>query len=188
VSDYSCAIGQALQLSQPMLEQIRIGALLHDIGKIGVPDSVLQKPGKLTAEEFALIQQHPGIGRRILEGVHGFEAFLPIVELHHENWDGTGYPHGLRGEAVPLDARIVHIADAYDAMTSDRPYRPGMRREEALQILERFAGSQFDPAIVAVFLTLDPGRGAGSVTDTVSIGNLAAAVAPMPAPVEEPRA
>jgi HD-GYP domain-containing protein (c-di-GMP phosphodiesterase class II) len=131
-----------------------VGALLHDIGKIGILDQVLQKPGKLTSAEFALIQQHPSIGRRILEGIHGFERYLPIVELHHENWDGSGYPHGLHGAQTPLAARIVHVVDAYDAMTSDRPYRPGMRPAEALAILRKFAGTQFDAEAMQAFATL----------------------------------
>jgi HD-GYP domain-containing protein (c-di-GMP phosphodiesterase class II) len=135
-------------------ETIRIGALLHDVGKIGIADSVLQKAGRLTNDEFRLIQQHPTIGRRILEGVHGFEAFLPVVELHHENWDGSGYLLGLRGEATPLCARIVHVADVYDAITSDRPYRRGMSCEEALRMMEECAGTQFDPAIIEVFKKL----------------------------------
>ncbi|HEY1239626.1 MAG TPA: HD domain-containing phosphohydrolase [Bryobacteraceae bacterium] len=151
VSDYSCAIASAIGLSGESVEDIRIGALLHDIGKIGIADSALQKPGKLSRDEWALIQQHPTIGRRILEGVGGFQPYLPTVELHHENWNGTGYPFGLRGEAVPLAARIVHVADAYDAMTSSRPYRRAMNREEALRILTENAGTQFDPAIVPVF-------------------------------------
>ncbi len=154
VSDYSCAIARALGLADDTVEEVRIGALLHDIGKIGIADSVLQKSGKLTGEEWALIQQHPTIGRRILESVSGFHVYLPTVELHHENWNGTGYPFGLQGEAVPLAARIVHVADAYDAMTSSRPYRSAMNREDALRILQQNAGTQFDPAIVPVFAGL----------------------------------
>jgi HD-GYP domain-containing protein (c-di-GMP phosphodiesterase class II) len=154
VSEFSCAIAIAMNISGQELEEIRIGALLHDIGKIGIADSVLQKPGRLTNEEFALIQQHPTIGRRILEGVHGFEAYLPVVELHHENWDGSGYPLGQRGEATPLSARIVHVADVYDAITSDRPYRLGMSHGDAIRIIEECAGSQFDPAVIEAFKQL----------------------------------
>jgi HD-GYP domain-containing protein (c-di-GMP phosphodiesterase class II) len=154
VSEFSCAIATAMDISGEDWETIRIGALLHDVGKIGIADSVLQKAGRLTNDEFRLIQQHPTIGRRILEGVHGFEAFLPVVELHHENWDGSGYPLGLRGEATPLCARIVHVADVYDAITSDRPYRRGMSCEEALRMMEECAGTQFDPAIIEVFKKL----------------------------------
>lgn len=154
VSEFSCAIARAMNLAGESVEEIRIGALLHDIGKIGIADAVLQKNGKLSPEEWSLIQQHPSIGRRILEGVGGFQIYLPTVELHHENWNGTGYPHGLRGEAVPLPARIVHVADAYDAMTSSRPYRRAMSPEEALRILRQNAGTQFDPNIVPVFVAL----------------------------------
>lgn len=154
VSEYSCAIARTLGLPEQSVDEIRIGAILHDIGKIGIADLVLQKSGKLSPEEWALIQQHPTIGRRILEGVGGFQIYLPTVELHHENWDGTGYPFGLRGESVPLPARIVHIADAYDAMTSSRPYRHAMSRGDALGILHQNAGTQFDPAVVPVFVDL----------------------------------
>jgi HD-GYP domain-containing protein (c-di-GMP phosphodiesterase class II) len=154
VSDISCAIGRALELSAADLERIRIGALLHDIGKIGISDSVLQKPGRLTDEEFAIVKQHPVIGRRILEGVQGFASFLPAVELHHENWDGSGYPKGESGEKTPIDARIIHVADAYDAMTTDRSYRRGMAHERAVEILVENAGKQFDPRIVDVFTRL----------------------------------
>ncbi|MEX2260420.1 MAG: HD-GYP domain-containing protein [Bryobacteraceae bacterium] len=156
VSELSCAIAEAMQFAETEVEEIRMGALLHDIGKIGIADDVLQKPGKLTSEEFALVQQHPTIGRKILEGVHGFHACLPIVELHHENWDGSGYPWGLPGEATPRAARIVHVADAYDAMTSDRPYRRGMSHEEAVRALKQCAGTQLDPAIVPVLARLTP--------------------------------
>jgi HD-GYP domain-containing protein (c-di-GMP phosphodiesterase class II) len=154
VSELSCATAMALGVTGEQLDEIRIGALLHDIGKIGISDTVLQKPGKLTLEEFAIIKQHPVIGRRILEGVQGFAPYLEAVELHHENWDGTGYPRGQSGEATPLAARIIHVSDAYDAMTTDRPYRLGMSHSEAISILREFAGRQFDPRVVDVFTSL----------------------------------
>jgi HD-GYP domain-containing protein (c-di-GMP phosphodiesterase class II) len=154
VSELSCATAESLQLRPEDVERIRIGALLHDIGKIGVSDGVLQKPGRLTEEEFALVKQHPVIGRRILEGVHGFAPYLIAVELHHENWDGTGYPKGLSGEEIPIDARIIHVADAYDAMTTDRSYRRCMTHEKAMSILVEYAGIQFDPMLVEVFTNL----------------------------------
>ncbi len=157
VSQLSCAIASALELSADDVERIRIGALLHDVGKIGIADTVLQKPGKLTAEEFALVKQHPVIGRRILEGVQGFAPFLPAVELHHENWDGTGYPKGQVAEETPIDARIIHVSDAYDAMTTDRSYRRGMTHEKAIAEIIENSGIQFDPHIVDVFVNL-PGE------------------------------
>ncbi len=154
VSEYACAIAGAMGLSHAELSEIRIGALLHDIGKIGISDAILLKPAKLTEEENALIQQHPTIGRRILEGVNAFQPYLAVVELHHENWDGTGYPHGLRGGEAPLTARIVKIADAYDAMTSDRPYRKGVSHERALSVFEQISGNQLDPLVVEAFRNL----------------------------------
>jgi HD-GYP domain-containing protein (c-di-GMP phosphodiesterase class II) len=154
VCEFSCAIARRMEFDPDELDRLRIGALLHDIGKIGIPDAILRKPGRLTDEEFDLIKKHPEIGRRILEGVNGFAPYLGIVELHHENWDGSGYPHGLRGGEVPLSARIVHVADAYDAMTSDRPYRPGMHCDVAIRILKEHAGGQFDPDVVEVFAML----------------------------------
>jgi putative nucleotidyltransferase with HDIG domain len=154
VSEFSCAAASALGLTDQDVERIRIGALLHDIGKIGVADSVLQKAGRLTEEEFALVKQHPVIGRRILEGVQGFSEFLAAVELHHENWDGTGYPKRQSGEETPIDARIIHVADAYDAMTTDRSYRRGMTHDKAISVLLENAGTQFDPHVVEVFVKL----------------------------------
>jgi putative nucleotidyltransferase with HDIG domain len=154
VSELSCAVASALEMAGQDVERIRIGALLHDIGKIGVADSVLQKPGRLTAEEFAQVKQHPVIGCRILEGVGGLADFLPAVELHHENWDGTGYPKGQRGSETPIDARIIHVADAYDAMTTNRSYRSGMTHEVAISELMKYSGIQFDPEIVAAFVNL----------------------------------
>jgi HD-GYP domain-containing protein (c-di-GMP phosphodiesterase class II) len=155
VSEYSCGIAEALGITGGELDVIRIGALLHDIGKIGVSDSILRKPSKLTSEEMAQVQQHPSIGRRILEGVRGFQQYLPIVELHHENWDGTGYPLHLADVKVPLCARITHVADAYDAMTSARSYRSALGHEAAIRELKRCAGTQFDPEIVAALLRAD---------------------------------
>jgi putative nucleotidyltransferase with HDIG domain len=154
VSQLSCAVASALHLPAADIERIRIGALLHDIGKIGIADSVLQKPGRLTEEEFEIVRQHPVIGRRILEGVQGFAEFLGAVELHHENWDGSGYPRRQKALETPIDARIIHVADAYDAMTTDRAYRRGMTHEKAISILNEYAGRQFDPDIVVVFTSL----------------------------------
>jgi len=154
VSQLSCATAAAMGLDPEHVERIRTGALLHDIGKIGIADSVLQKPGRLTAEEFAIVKEHPVIGRRILEGVRGLAPYLDAVELHHENWDGTGYPKGQSGEETPVDARIIHVSDAYDAMTSNRSYRRGMTHEEAIDELLRYAGTQFDPRVVELFVNL----------------------------------
>jgi putative nucleotidyltransferase with HDIG domain len=196
VSEYSCAIARAMNVEQAEHELIRVGALLHDIGKIGISDAVLQKQERLTPDEEALIRQHPVIGRKILECVQGFEAYLPVVELHHENWDGLGYPHGLKAEETPRTARIVKVADAYDAMTSDRPYRRGMRHEQAVGILEKHAGTQFDVAAVQAFVTLGDiakrdATGEEPVRD--SLHHLAAAMrlgtgSSAQAPVEETRA
>jgi len=169
VSQYACAIGRVMGLGRDQLNEIRVGALLHDVGKIGVRDNVLLKEGKLTPEETALIQQHPSIGRRILEGVNGLQPYLSVVELHHENWDGSGYPHGLRGEETPITARIVKIADAYDAMTSDRPYRQGMSHEKALSVFEQISGSQLDPSVLEAFRRLQLIELQANVSETKSV-------------------
>jgi putative nucleotidyltransferase with HDIG domain len=155
VTEYSCVIAEEMKITGTDLEVIRVGALLHDIGKIGVMDSVLRKPTKLSSDEMAMVQQHPSIGRRILEGVRGFQSYLPIVELHHENWDGTGYPLHLSDVKVPLCARIVHVADAYDAMTSARPYRLALSHDTAMRELKRYAGIQFDPEVVRALVNAD---------------------------------
>jgi HD-GYP domain-containing protein (c-di-GMP phosphodiesterase class II) len=177
VSEYSCAIAKAMNIPEQDLETISVGALLHDLGKIGISDLVLQKPGRLTPEENELIRQHPIIGRRILENVQGLESYLGIVELHHENWDGTGYPHGLRGEQTPLLARIVKVADAYDAMTSDRPYRSGKSHAEALTVLRSVCGSEMDPSVVEAFTLLGDQRKQQAVLPgTSSLRSLAKAM------------
>jgi putative nucleotidyltransferase with HDIG domain len=148
VSAVSVAVGRQMDLPADQLEILRLGALLHDIGKIGISDNVLRKPGPLTTEEYAVIEQHPGVGARILRSVHFLAPHLPIVELHHEQPDGRGYPHRLRGDEIPLLARIVHVADAFDAMTSARAYRPARGKADALRELWRYAGSQFDVEVV----------------------------------------
>ena len=177
VSEYSCAIANAMNLGADDLEIIRVGALLHDLGKIGISDLVLQKPGRLTPEETELIQQHPVIGKRILENVQGLEAYLGIVELHHENLNGTGYPHGLSGEETPLHARIVKVADAYDAMTSDRPYRRGKSHADAIAILRSVSGSEMDPLVVEAFALLgDQRKQQAAFTASQSLHSLSEAV------------
>ncbi len=148
VSALSLAIGRCLWLDESQLEVLRLGALLHDIGKIGISDHVLMKPGPLTAQEYEIIKQHPGVGARILRSVPFLEPHIPIVELHHERPDGKGYPHGLRGTEIPLVASIVHVADAFDAMTSARAYRPARAASEGLRELWRCAGAQFDAEVV----------------------------------------
>ncbi len=154
VSLLSVGMARRLALSASDIEILRVGALLHDIGKIGVPDAVLQKPGSLTDEEFAIIKTHPTLGARILRTISFLANHVPIVELHHERPDGRGYPHGLSGTEIPVFASIVHVADAYDAMTTDRAYRDARSASEAVAELWRCAGSDFDVdavrALVAV--------------------------------------
>jgi putative nucleotidyltransferase with HDIG domain len=157
VSVLSVAIGRTLGLPADDLEIIRLGALLHDIGKIGVPDAVLLKPGSLSNAEFDIIKQHPVAGARILRSVPFLVPHIPIVELHHERPDGLGYPHGLRGDDIPMAARIVHVADAYDAITTKRAYRGARSSGEALRELWRFAGTQFHAEVVGALATAIPG-------------------------------
>ena len=148
VSVLSVAIGRELSLPPDDLEVLRLGALLHDIGKIGVPDQVLRKPGALTASEYDVIKEHPALGARILRSVPFLSRHIPIVELHHERPDGRGYPYGLRDDDIPLAARIVHVADAFDAMTSARAYRSARPSGEALRELWRCAGTDFHADVV----------------------------------------
>lgn len=154
VAAYSHALARAMGLSEEDAETVRVAAQLHDIGKIGIPDVVLQKPGLLTPEEYGLIRLHPQIGRKILEKVGRFETLLAVVELHHENHDGTGYPFGLAGHEVPVAARIVHVADSFDAMTTTRSYRSALPLRAAIHEIERNAGRMFDPAAAKAFLKL----------------------------------
>jgi hypothetical protein len=148
--------------SMSLEEAVDIGwsAMLHDVGKLHIPDSILRKPGPLDAGEWAVMRQHPIYGERILEHGKGFETARVIARWHHENIDGSGYPDGLKGERIPFPARVVRVADAFDAITSHRPYKPARSVEWAMAELERCAGTQFDPELVALFLELlqkDPG-------------------------------
>lgn len=148
-------IGKRMELSEDQLRHLNWGTLLHDIGKLAVPDHILLKPGKLSPEEFELIKRHPAIGYQILSGADYLKVTAEIALYHQEKYDGSGYPYGLQGEEIPLLARICTIADAFQAMIADRPYRKGRSLEEAVEEVKRCSGTHFDPAIVAVFLTLD---------------------------------
>ncbi len=152
VMEFSLLIARELGMNEKALRTIGTAALLHDVGKIGVPDAILRKPGKLTEEEFAAIKQHPTMGTALVSMVTGLEDTLDAVRHHHERWDGDGYPFGLRGNETPLTARLMAVADAYSAMTTDRPYRKGMEPGQALSILEAGAGTQWDPGCVAAFM------------------------------------
>ena len=146
------SISSKLNMGKDAVNKMKIAGLIHDIGKIGVDERILNKPGSLTAEERGFIERHPEIGWRLLSSTDEFSELAKYVLSHHENWDGTGYPNGLKGETIPLEARIISVADTYDAMTSERSYRKKMSREEAVKELKRCSGTQFDPMIVDVFL------------------------------------
>jgi putative nucleotidyltransferase with HDIG domain len=146
-------VGARLGLPEPELRTVRYAALLHDVGKIGIPGEILSKPGKLTEEEFEQIKQHTVIGARMLEPIPFFEQVHPLVRSAHERWDGRGYPDGLAASEIPLGARIICACDAFHAMTSDRPYRDAMPAVEAIAELRRHAGRQFDPAVVDALVT-----------------------------------
>ncbi|MET0648670.1 MAG: HD domain-containing phosphohydrolase [Pyrinomonadaceae bacterium] len=155
VSGYAAAIGRRMRLSTPLLEQLSLAALLHDVGKISTPDSVLLKPAALTEEERGVVRLHSERGARLLAAVPEMEEVAAAVRHHHENYDGTGYPQGLAGERIPLVSRIIHVADAYDALTSPRPFRDALDHERAVRVLNEGAGSQFDPEVVEAFCGLD---------------------------------
>jgi putative nucleotidyltransferase with HDIG domain len=154
VTSYSLLLAEHLQLSSDDLELLRIGTPLHDIGKIGIDDAILKKPDRLTPDEFEVMKQHTVKGAEILETVSDLHAVIPIARSHHERWDGRGYPDGLKGDQTPLLARIVAVADAFDAMTSDRPYRIGMQPEVAFAEMEKNSGRQFDPELAHGFLAI----------------------------------
>ena len=154
VSEFSVLIGQKLKLNDEDIRKLRIGGLFHDIGKIGVPDSILQKNDKLTDDEYSEIKNHPTIGAHILSTASIFQDILPIVKHHHERYDGKGYPSQLKGEETPYLARITAVADAFDAMTSKRVYRDSLSIDTVISELEKNKGTQFDPNLADVFLDI----------------------------------
>jgi putative two-component system response regulator len=156
VVSFSLRLGRELDLNEEQLRALEFGALLHDIGKIGIPDRILRKPAALTDEEWTTMRQHPTLGGQILRGIKFLEGAARVVGQHHERWDGTGYPAGLRGTDIDLNARIFAVADAFDAMVSTRVYRSGKPYEAAAAELERHAGAQFDPDVVEAFLRIPP--------------------------------
>ena len=154
VLELSMRIADPLGLSPQERQILHRGALLHDIGKVGIPNRVLDKPSRLSSEEFDLIKLHPGIGARILEPIKAYEEVIPLVHQHHERFDGTGYPLGLSGETIHLGARILTVADVFDAMLSNRPYRIGLALDDVVNTIKQGEGKQFDPAVVKAFLSV----------------------------------
>ena len=160
VSRYSAALARAINLPEAEIERIKLGALLHDVGKIGIPETVLKKEGPLSDEEWKIMKQHPSIGaEKVLMPNASLRDLIPIVKYHHERIDGKGYPEGLKNGDIPLAAKIVAIADTYHALTSDRPYRKGMNIEKAISILEEGAGTQWDADLVRTFINIAPSLG-----------------------------
>jgi|Deesub1362A_J573_1020465.scaffolds.fasta_scaffold00004_34 putative nucleotidyltransferase with HDIG domain/PAS domain S-box-containing protein len=154
VARYAAEIAKEMGLREKEIETLKTAALLHDIGKIGTYDVILDKPEKLSPEEAALVKQHPVKGVEILTPIKKLQDILPIIKHHHERIDGKGYPDGLKGEEIPLSARILHVADSFDSMTADRPYRPSPGREYAISELKKHSGTQFDPQVVEAFLRI----------------------------------
>jgi len=152
VAYYSIVLGNQIGLNEEQLYDLELAGLFHDIGKIGIPDNVLLKPQRLEEDEFQQMKKHPEWSAQILEGFDHFQEIAYCVRHHHERFDGRGYPDGLKGEEIPLFSRILLISDTFDAMTSSRPYRNGLKFEVAFEELEEFSGSQFDPDLVQAFI------------------------------------
>jgi HD-GYP domain-containing protein (c-di-GMP phosphodiesterase class II) len=152
VSRISVAIAQRLELPDDEIENIRVSALLHDVGKIGIDDNILKKPSALTPDEFEIMKQHPQKGFKIMSQIPAMKEFLPGMYMHHEMVDGNGYPQGLKGDEIPMQARIVAVADTFDAMTTDRPYQKAMKFEDALGLIKKFVGTRYDAGVVAALM------------------------------------
>jgi len=157
VTYYAVALAEAMGLPEKEIADLVVGAFLHDVGKIGIPDRILLKPGKLTAEEFEIMKSHSLLGTEIVAGNRWLAGAAQTIRHHHERFDGAGYPDGLRGEAIPRIARVFAVVDVFDALTSKRPYKEPMTLAEALSIIERDAGQHFDPLVVAVYIKIAPG-------------------------------
>ncbi len=173
VAKYSVLVGKELGLTAAELDRLRISALLHDVGKIGVDDRVLKKPGALTSDEFSLMKQHPTKGANIMRPVAQLKEMLPGIELHHEHIDGRGYPYGLKGDEIPVMARIIAVADSLDAMTTNRPYQSALELEFALNKIRSSAGSKFDCAVVDA---LESAIHSGKLHVSVKVGEVPVAV------------
>ena len=158
VAAYGIEIGRVLGMDGLDRPEIEFGFLLHDIGKVAVPDAILYKPGRLTGEERALMARHPEVGAEILAGIEFLADAAKVVRCHHERWDGTGYPDGLAGEEIPLVARVFAVADVIDALTTDRPYRLGLPLDEARAMISGASGAHFDPDVVAAFESITDER------------------------------
>jgi response regulator RpfG family c-di-GMP phosphodiesterase len=152
VHGYALATAREYGMPEAEIPDLEHGVLLHDIGKIGIPDAILLKPGRLTPEEWETMRRHPEIGKRLIGGIAFLRGAVPIIYCHHEKWDGSGYPRGLTGDEIPLGARIFSVVDAFDAMTFDRPYSKAIPFDAAQTEIKRCAGSHFDPAVVEAFL------------------------------------
>jgi putative nucleotidyltransferase with HDIG domain len=159
----ACEVARRLALPAREMAMVGDGAMLHDVGKVAIPNEILYKPGPLTAEEWAIMRRHPVIGERILRRTPELESIAPMVRHEHEHWDGSGYPDGLAGEAIPIGSRIILVCDAYNAMITERPYRAPMSQREAIAELERCAGTQFDPRVVSALVQHLSVRALGSV-------------------------
>jgi len=182
VASYAMAIAKQLTLSEEMMRRIMFGALLHDIGKLGVVDSIIHKKGKLDEREWEALKIHPSLGSDIVEKMEFLTGVSEIVRHHHESWDGRGYPDGVRAREIPLGARVVAVADAFDAMTTDRSYRRALSTEQAIQRLEASAGTQFDPGIVRVFVRHIRSKGYDLVVASDPSGAMSATAAPATPP------
>jgi HD-GYP domain-containing protein (c-di-GMP phosphodiesterase class II) len=165
IRDMAMALAGSLQLPGEERRALRLGSILHDVGKIGVPDSILLKPGPLSEEEWEVMRTHPVVGEGMLRGMEFLAPALPIIRHHHERWDGSGYPDGLAGERIPRGARIVAVCDAFDAMTSDRPYRRALDSTAACRELLAQAGKQFDPTSAALLVEIVSDLGEGRLEE-----------------------
>jgi putative nucleotidyltransferase with HDIG domain len=154
IAEYSVDIAQKLELPEADVENIRMAALLHDLGKVTVPDNILKKPGRLSEEEMEIIRKHPAHGAKMIESIEPMKDARDIIRHHHEYFDGSGYPDGLKGDAIPLGARIIAVADAFDAMTTNRPYRKALPMDKVVKEMRDFSGIQFDPDIVEILITI----------------------------------